>query len=169
MSSETNIPALLIGGGLTVAGVVIGQVFGLVSGYIERIHQSAVRKKERLEKMTELVSASLVWFMRLSNCRTMNELQASPPPPEVRLIAMYARLSFPALVGPSTDYANQCHRHYCFAADCFNPQIPASVGAQMVLAQKANPELAKNNDLVLEIRNRLDNAIADEAKKYLHV
>ena len=169
MAEPASITGLLIGGGLTLTGIVVGQVFSLFSGNIQRRHESAVRNKQRLEKMTDLVSTSLAWFSKLSNCRSVEEYQATTPPPDVRQIVMLARLSFPSLVQPALDYAQACVNHYGVISQFFKPHVQASFGAQMVLAMQANPQVAKHNEEITLLRNRLDDAIAKEGKKYLHV
>ena len=66
MADNGNLTAVLLGGALALAGTVISQVFGLLSGWVERRHERDVRRREKLEQMTEAVSATLPWFQSLS-------------------------------------------------------------------------------------------------------
>ena len=56
----------------------------------------------------------------------------------------------------------------------FQPQTPlhpqwASLGAQMAIIYRENAEAARREVESLIVRQRLDDAIAEEAKKYFHV
>ena len=166
---ESNIPALLIGGGLALAGTIVSQTFGLFSGYVERSHQTALRRKQRLERMVKLVTESLTWYHTLLQCRTVEEYKQAHPPAQIRLIVMLARLSFPSIVEPAKQWAQGCLDYYGFVGECFDPKIPATMGAQLVLAVSKRPELKPREESVLILRNRLDDAIAEEAKKYQDV
>jgi hypothetical protein len=105
MSLEPNLTAALIGGGLAHSGVIIGQIFTLISGRIQRRHDRDVRQRERLEKLAEAVGATLPWYTALGKCRTLEEIKLVPPAPEARKAAMLASLYFPSLAQPATDFA----------------------------------------------------------------
>jgi hypothetical protein len=169
MAELTTLQSLLIGGGLGIAGTIVSQAFGLFSGSVERHHQTELRNKQRLEKMTDLVSENLAWFRKLLACRNIGQYAEAQPPAQARQIVMLARLSFPSIVEPAKRWAQGCIDYYSFVGDCFHPDVPASFGAQMVLAIQKNPSLAKREEQILILRNQLDDAIAEEAKKYQHV
>jgi len=169
MAELTSMQSLLIGGGLAIAGTVVSQMFGLFSGSVERKHQTELRKKQRLEKMIDLVSESLGWFHTLLMSRNIEQYKAARPPVQIRLVVMLARLSFPSIVEPAKQWAQGCLDYYSFVGECFDPNIPASIGAQLVLATQKNPSLKPREQEIFILRNKLDDAIAEEAKKYLHV
>lgn len=152
-----------------MAGTIVSQIFGLFSGSVERHHQTELRKKQRLEKMVDLVSESLAWFHTLLACRNIEQYKEAHPPVQIRLIVMLARLSFPSIVEPAKQWAEGCLRYYSFVGECFHPDIPASFGAQVVLAVAKNPELKQPEEEILILRTRLDDAIVEEAKKYEHI
>ena len=165
----SSVAPYLIGGGLAIAGTVISQFFGLFSGWVERRHQTALRKKQRLENMTDLVSTSLGWFRLLLMCRDIEQYKAAQPPVQVRQIVMLARLSFPSIVEPAKQFARGCIDYYGFVGACFHPATPASFGALMFLAIQNNPALKGRDEQILILRNNLDDAIAEEGKKYQHL
>jgi hypothetical protein len=169
MAELTTLQSLLIGGALGIAGTIVSQAFGLFSGSVERHHQTELRKKQRLEKMVELVSESLAWFHTLLQCRNIQHYKEAHPPVQIRLVVMLARLSFPSIVEPAKQWAQGCLDYYAFVGECYDPNIPASMGAQLVLAVQNNPKLKPREENILVLRNKLDDAIAEEAKKYLNV
>jgi hypothetical protein len=83
-------------------------------------------KRERLEKIVDLISAS---FGIISGCRSIEDLRRAQPPPEARQATMLAHLYFPDLVPPTQEYLNALIRYYHFAVDCYNSAVPATVGA----------------------------------------
>ena len=133
----------LIGGGLALAGVVVTQIFALLSAHIERRHERAVRQRERLERLAEAVGSALPWYAALGKCRTLEEIKLAPPPPEARRAAMLAALYFPSLASPAAAFNNALLRLYNHAIDCFALGNPISVGASMALVAEKNPEANK--------------------------
>lgn len=169
MADSASLVAVAVGGVLALTGTVVSQVFGLVSGCVDRRHQRAVKQRERLERIADSVSASLKWFAALTRCRSLDDFASTPIPPEARQAAMLAHLYFPSLIGPTKDYVDGLIRYYHFAGDCMQEGIPTSLGAKMAMAVDKNPEMAKCEEEPVILRQRLDDAIAAEAKKYSHV
>jgi hypothetical protein len=169
MSLEPNLTAALIGGGLALSGVIIGQIFTLISGRIQRRHDRDVRQRERLEKLAEAVGATLSWYTALGKCRTLEEIKLVPPAPDARKAAMLASLYFPSLAQPATDFANSLVRLHHHAIDCFALGHPVSVGASMAIVAQNNPKAKKLQDESFHLRLALDKAIIEEAKHYSHV
>ncbi|MFZ1218501.1 MAG: hypothetical protein WAO00_04370 [Chthoniobacterales bacterium] len=169
MASETNITAIILGGALALAGTIVSQAMGLLSGWVDRRHKRDLRQRERLERMVDLITATIPWFQKLGVSHSLEELRDAQPPPEARQVAMLASLYFPALVEPARNYVNALIRYYHFATDCFQPGHPASVGAQMALIYTKDPEANARNTEPLVVRQALDDAIAKEAKKYAHI
>jgi hypothetical protein len=95
MADEANITLIIVGGAMALAGTIVSQTFGLLSGWVDRRHQRAIRQRERLEQLASAVSATLPWFQALSSCRTIEEIRANAPPPEARRINILALLYFP--------------------------------------------------------------------------
>jgi len=168
MGDKVSLTAVLLGGALALAGTVTSQVFGLLSGFIDRRHQRDLRQRERLEKIVDLVSASLAWFQRLPNCRTIEDLRTAQPPPEARQAVMLAHLYFPSLVAPAANYLNGLIRYYHFATACFQNEHPGTLGAKMVIVASSNPVAKQSEQEPLMLRQALDDAIAEEAKRYYH-
>jgi hypothetical protein len=150
-------------------GVIIGQIFILISGRIQRRHNRDVRQRERLEKLAEAVGATLPWSTALGKCQTLEEIKLVPPPPEARRAAMLASLYFNSLAQPATDFANSLVRLHIHAIDCFALGHPVSVGASMVIVAQNDPEAKKLQDESFHLRLALDKAIIEEAKHYSHV
>ena len=171
MADTSNTTVILVGA-FALAGTVVGQAFslisGLITGRVDRRHKREVAQKERLEKMVDDITVTLAWFPALTKCRTLEEITSAPPPPEARHAAMLASLYFPSLVDPARDYVNGLVRYYEFATGCFQSGVPATLGAQKAMAVSRNSSLTEREQEPLILRQRLDDAIAAEAKKYSH-
>jgi hypothetical protein len=164
-----NLLPIIVGGAIALAGTIVGQVFSLISGYIQRRNDRDVRQRERLERLAEAVGAALTWYQRLGSCRSIDDICAAPPPPEARRAAVLAHLYFPALAELTAEFANSLVRYHHHATDCYQPGVPASVGAQMVMIAKDHPEAKQIQEESFHLRLALDQAITKEAKKYSHV
>jgi len=115
--------------------------------------------------MVDLMAESLSWFSRLLSCRSIDDYKAAQPPLQTRHIVLLARMSFPPLVEPATRFAAGCQDYYALVAECYNPNIPATMGAQLVLAAQRNQDVANREREILALRNALDEAIVAEARK----
>lgn len=169
MADTSNLTTLLIGAALGIVGSAVTQIIGLSSGWIDRKHQTRLRRKERLEKLVGLLSESLVWYKALLKCKTIEEYAEAQPPSCIRLLVMNATLSFPKIVGPAGEWAKVCLEYYGRVGDAFDPKVPATMGAQFVLALRHNPALRQFDEKVHIVRNQLDAAIAEEGRNYLDV
>ena len=168
MRVEPVLIAAMIGGVLALSGIVVGQVFGLFSGHIERRHQRDVRQRERLERLADAVGETLPWFQALGRCRSLEEINANPPPPEARRAAMLAALYFPALLELAAAYTNSLVAYHHLAINSFDRGVPATVGAQIVVFLRSHPEAQRAHDDPLRLRLELDVAITREAGRYSH-
>jgi hypothetical protein len=168
MANEANIVSIIVGGAIALAGTIVSQTLGLLSGWVDRRHQRDIRQRERLEQLASAVSATILWFQTLSSCRTIEEIRANPPPLEARRISILALLYFPRLLEPAAAYTNGLIRYYHFCIDCFSPHAPATLGAQVARFVSNHPEAKQREDEPLFLRNHLDEAIAQEAKRYSH-
>jgi hypothetical protein len=165
MADSTNTTALLIGGGLALAGTVVSQVFGLFSGWLDRRHKRRVIHRERLEELTDCVAKTLLWFPKLSAGRTISDIQEAQPPTEARRMVCLAILYFPQLKNAVADYSNGLAKFYHWTTDCFNPMAPASAGAQAAMS----PDCEQRNKEITMLRQKLDNEIEKEARRYMSV
>src|ERR1700751_4090427 len=109
--SPTVVP-VIVGGGIALAGTLVGQVFSLVSAYIQGRHDRDGRQRDRLERLAESVGAVLPWYQKIGACRSIEEIAASPPPPDARRAAVLASLYFPALADQTAEFANSLVRYY---------------------------------------------------------
>jgi hypothetical protein len=164
MADPVNITALLIGGGLTLTGTVVGQLTTLFSGWIDRRHKVRILRRERFEELADCVSKSVLWFPKISACRTIEEINANGPPPEARRIMVLALLYFPELRDAAIDYTNGLIKYHGWICDCFSPKVPASAGAQALMVSNQEPQKA-----ILLLRNNLDHKIEEVARKYATV
>jgi hypothetical protein len=169
MSDSSQIVPLLVGGALGIAGTVISQFFGLFSGSVERRHQTALRRKKTLEKMVDLITECQPWFQRIKLCREIRELQETYPPLQARQVVMLARISFPSIERIAVNWSNAHVRYYSFAAECFSEDVKLTLGTQMAAAISRNLQFQAREDEPMIWRNQLDDAIAEEAKKYLEL
>jgi hypothetical protein len=169
MSLDSKLIAALIGGGLALSGTVVAQIFTLLSGRIQRRHDRDVRQRERLERLADAVGAALPWYIALGRCHTLEEINATTPPPEARQAAMLATPYFPRLTEPTAQFANALVRYHHHAIDCFSLGQPVSVGASMAMVAQKDPEAKKLQEESFRLRLALDTAIAEEASHYSHV
>lgn len=168
MAEPTNIAALLIGGGLTLTGTVVSQVFGLLSGSIARKREFADLQRERLEKISECISEGVEWSQKIMTLSSLQSVQDAHIPKQVRQGVMLARIYFPGLAEPAEQYMNAlCQYHVlavtAIAAKRHDAPPGTTVGTQMFL-QKDKAFEVENQQLAA--RNKLDDAIGAEAKKY---
>ena len=168
MAIESTLIAAAIGGGCVLAGTIVSQAFGLLAGHIQRRHERDVRQRERLERISEAVEESLLWFHRIPNSKSIAEIQEQAPPPSVRRAAMLADLYFPELIDPCAAFVEALLAYHFLMLDSFQPDRQLSSGQQILLAIRASPEAKKTADDALELRLSLEEAIRKEAKKYRH-
>jgi hypothetical protein len=171
MAEQTNITALLIGGGLTLAGTVASQVFGLLSGWINRRRQFADLQRERLEKMSDCIAESVEWSQNIMTLSSLQSVRDAYIPKQVRQAVMLAKIYFPTLEEPASEYMNALCQYHVAAVTAIASKPPdappgTAVGTLMYL-NREKPTQIDSEQLVL--RNKLDDAIAAEAKKYQHV
>lgn len=165
MPDQVNLYAIGLGGALALLGTVTSQIFGLLTGFIDRRHQRTVKQLERLERLSDAVSDSLGWFSAISKCKTLDDYSSTQIPASARQAAMIARLYFPTLTQPTQDYLDGLIRYYGFAGECMVSPHPITLGAKISLAIKNDPSLVKWDTEPQALRQRLDDAIATEAKK----
>lgn len=162
MADSTNTTALLIGGGLALAGTVVSQIFGLLSGWLDRRNKRRIVHRERFEELADCVAKTLLWFPKIGACRSISDIQAYGPPLESRRMICLAILYFPELKDAVTSYSNGLILYYHHVCDSFHPQIPASAGAQEAMS----PDTAERNREVVVLRQSLDNALEKVAARY---
>ena|SRR5436190_6784048 len=104
MPDKANIISIIVGGALALAGTIVSQMLGLLSGWVDRRHQRDIRQRERLEQLASAVSATIPWFQTLASCRTIEELRANLPPLEAR------RINILALLSPSLGASSGLHQ-----------------------------------------------------------
>lgn len=168
MPDKANFISVLIGGALALAGVIVSQIFGLFSGWLERRYQRDVRRRERLEAMADAISATITWSQDLLGCRTMEQIGAHQVPPEAQRILTLALLYFPALREPATSYLNSLVDLHQVAIQCYQRDERVTIGALMAMAIERQPELSQIQEKPMVFRQQLDDAIATEAKRYAH-
>lgn len=162
MKEHTDIIALLVGGGLAIAGTVVSQVFGLLVGFLERRNKRRIVQRERFEELADCVAKTLEWFPKLSQCRSIAEFTNCQPPTDARRMVCLSILYFPELKIAVAEYSNGLARFYQWNVDWFNPKVPATIGAQSSMA----PDAKEENHRIIVLRQKLDNAIEQAASKY---
>lgn len=166
MADVPNIQGILIGGGLTLAGTVLSQAVAYWVGWRERENKRKLIQLDRLEKIVGAVTESLKWFESHSRLRTLEDISSHPPPLGARQAAMLAQLYFSELVDPAAKYTNSLVDYHHLLIDCFDPKIPASATAQVLICVRNDPSLKMRSKAHFDARIALDAAIAREAKKY---
>lgn len=168
MPDKGNFIAVLVGGALALAGVIVSQISGLWSGWIDRRYQRDVRRRERLENMADAISGTISWSQNLAKCRTMDEIRSHQAPPEAQRIVTLALLYLPRLREPAEGYLNSLVGLYEFAVECYRRDEPGTIGEVMGMVVERQPELEKVLRQPMVFRQQLDDAIAAEAEKYAH-
>lgn len=154
----------VIGGLLALSGTALAQWFGFFSSRVERRSKHAALQRERLEKISDCVAECVEWSQQLMTATTVAAVREQRLPKQGRQAVMIAKIYFPGLVKPATDYVNELVRYQAFALTSFLPDAPpgTSIGAQMV----RNPKAQDYESRQFSLRNTFDEAIAEEAKKY---
>ena len=111
--------------------------------------------------MADCIAKTLLWFPKLAACSSVSDIRACLPT-EARRMVCLALLYFPELKNEVGDYSNGLTKHYHWTIDCFDPNFPASAGAQTV----RQPDCKERTNEMTLLRQRLDNAIEKGAKKY---
>jgi hypothetical protein len=155
----------IVAGAFGIGGVVAGQVFGLLSGWIDRRHQKRLRKIRRLEKIVELSTEIVSWIQKLGDVRTLDDFRAAKPPLLLRDIVLLARLSFPDLVAPALDYEAVCRDYHQLAWECFDKSLDASLAAQIGAALVTRPDIATRDAAIQSRRRRFDDALVAESAR----
>jgi hypothetical protein len=165
----SQLSLLLIGGGLTLVGSMIGHGVMLYAARVERRHKADARKQQLLKEMADLMVESEVWLRQIRLCKTVPEIQACIPPTSTRHVVMIARIApFPSLIDHAQNWANGYVDFYHFAIQCFDSSGPGTVGAIIGWQVAAHPEFGAIEDRPSTLRNILIKAMAEEAAKYQH-
>ena len=153
-----------IGGILALAGTGVAQWFGFHASKVERRHQYAASQRERLERISDSVAECVEWSQQVMTATSVSAIRDMHIPKQCRQMVMLAKIYFPDLVQPATEYANSLVHYHVFALKSFSPNAPpgTTIGAQMAL----NPEARQYENSQLLLRNKFDEAIATEAQKY---
>jgi hypothetical protein len=135
MEQSTNIVPLLVGGGLALAGTVVSQVFGLLSGWLDRRHRRRAIHRERFEELADCLFKTKQWRTRLDACRSLQDIQACQPPPEVDRMVCLTIVYFPQFHFDVISYTNGLHDHYRLMIKCFDPNLSESASTQTQKAE----------------------------------
>lgn len=156
------------GGLIALAGTFLAQWFGLFSSKVERRQKHAALQRERLEKISECIGEGVEWYQTVLTLKSFESVRDTHVVKQIRQATMMAQIHFSdsdsGLAELAKEYSNSLNQYKAFALSSFRQDAPpgATIGAQMVL----NPKMQEYVDKQLALRNKLDDAIAKEARKY---
>lgn len=159
---HATIVALLIGGALALAGTVLSQAFGLWAGWIDHRRRHKALLRERFEELTSCASVTLVWYHNIGACKSLLDIHASRPPPDMSRMRVLTLIYFHELKSPVDDYISGLVGIYNWAIDSADPAGIEMVGPRM----GRHPEREKRTEEIARLKNRLDDAIEAAAQKY---
>jgi len=171
MADDSNLTAVMIGAVAGISGQLLTQLFGHVAIIIDRRYTRHSRHRERLEEMSDLVTSSLEWLQTFGAANSLEAVVSSKPPLKCRRIMTLASLYFPALVDPAREYHNSLIQYHNWCISFYDSHVPAPLGAQVQMAiQNSNtPDKLKEIQMrPLFLRQKLDDAIEAEAKKFIN-
>ena len=171
MADDSSLTAVMIGAVAGISGQLLTQLFGHVATIIDRRYARHSRHRERLEEMSELVTSSLEWLQTFPSANSLEAVASSKPPLKCRRIMTLASLYFPALVDPVTEYHNSLIQYHNWCISFYDSHVPAPLGAQVQMAIQRSNEPEKMQQLQMRplyARQKLDDAIAEEAKKFIN-
>jgi hypothetical protein len=161
----TDHGAIWIGGFLAILGTSIALAGPILNDLVGKRFRRQKLLRNRYEELTECVAVTLAWFPKLAECRSLDEVNKSYPPPESRRLCVLSMIYFPELKKSATDYHNALIAYYHAAVDCCDQPLigVASVGALMA---KRREERGETQDQIVVLRQRLDDIIEKYAVKY---
>ncbi|MGD0654557.1 MAG: hypothetical protein ABSA16_09455 [Thermoguttaceae bacterium] len=158
--------SVVVGGILTIIGVIVGQSFSFISSRIKHKHRRASFLLQKLEDLTAAILDIFHWESTFRECSSIEQLASNNPASYSRRVVAIAQLYFPHLRDPAAKYSNAFIEYYKFGLDCARDDIVGNVGAQMVLK---NPEAFQNHaEARKSILHQLDSAIEREAQIYIN-
>jgi hypothetical protein len=159
---------IILGAKIALAGALVGQLVSIVLYFLERRGRKHAILREKCELLSDYVIQGNLWFNKLTLCYSFADLNKCPPPIEATKAAMLAKLYFPELDEPATDYCNCMVKFHHYLVDSFYPMedaLPVSVVARVIGKDKET--YFKWDDKITTLKNRLQEGIAAQAKKHL--
>lgn len=168
MAEENSILAGAVGGLIGIVGGIITQVAAALIARSDKRHERDKRQRERLEKIADLVSETLPWFMTFGDCRDIMSAVKMAPPMEARKALTLATLYFPRLQTPIADYSNSIVLYYQACLKCCRGGVDGTLGGMVVAMARENPQLQKIIEEPGLRRQAVDDALAKEGSRYAH-
>lgn len=160
--ADLNLPAIALGGVLALLGTIVSQVFGLLSGFLDRRYRRRQIRREKLEQMADAVSQSAIRLGVFLDAGSLEEMTTLSPLPYGRSASIIALLYFPRLFNAASNYENKLADYFRFARKCFQTETGSTLYAKIL----KHPDATKHYDSIMEAREKLDYAIADESRHH---
>jgi hypothetical protein len=155
---QIELTTAIIAGVAALAGVIISQAISITLSFLDKRHQKHILLRQKYEQLMFLFQDSLMYIPAVQNCRTVAEIQQNAYSiPAGRALGL-SHLYFPSLVDPLTGYQQSLISFYGSVASVFDPNIPASAGAQLLISDESMSALKavnkqKNKTLSTLIKN----------------
>jgi hypothetical protein len=159
---------VILGAKIALAGALAGQLVTVLLYFFEKRARRHAILREKCELLSDNVIEANKWFNQLPLCYSFADLKKCPPPSETTKAAMLAKLYFPALDKPATDYCNCLVEYYHYLLDSVLPSeeaLPVSVVARAIGRDK--PHYLRWDAKITTLKNVLQDGLAIQAKKHL--
>ncbi len=157
---DTTLFGALIAGVSGLIGTGVGAGITFWNAHAERKEKRREFLRTRLEELADLNSKSIEWNVRVSGCRTLEELRGLCFPASSRKMWLLSALYFPGVKQAAIDYHNELIHFYGQAIDSLGSGA-LTVGEEMARAGTSDGISAR---LALG-RQRIDDAISAESEK----
>ena len=154
----------IIAASSALGGVVISQAISLIQTALNRRHEKHKLLRQKYEEMMFHFQDSLLYYTNLGACKTLDQvLQQTHSIPAQRAMGL-ALLYFPNLVPFLDIYIRNYLAYYTLIVSLYDPNIPATAGAQARV--HAKKELENIEAKLFQSKNAMLDAITENAKKY---
>jgi hypothetical protein len=163
MSTEINIA--IISASSAITGAIISQTTAFLIAHLERKRQRNILLRQKYEEMMNHIQDSLLFYNDVGACKTLDQLLACTHSQAGNRAMGLALLYFPSFVAILEAYLMSLVQYYNVVVSSFNPNIPATAGAQALVHDHDNVSEIQRN--LFELKNKLINELQTNVRKYV--
>ncbi|MCK4248674.1 MAG: hypothetical protein KAX15_02735 [Candidatus Omnitrophica bacterium] len=160
---KENVTIAMISTAAALAGVLISQAISLLLSFFDKRHQKQKLLRQKYEEMMFHFQDSLSYPNQVASCRTLDQLLLQTHSVPAQRAMGLALLYFPTLAPFLRVYIQTCIAYYLLITSVYDPEIPASAGAQ-ARVHSSEFILVENN--LFKAKDDTLKAIDSNAKKY---
>ena len=161
---DTQIKTALIVAGSTTFGVLISQAISILLSFLDKRHKKHILLRQKYEEMMFHFQDSLEYYNQVGACRTLDQLEKKTHRISANRAMGLALLYFQNLAPLFDIYLRNQIAYYHLILESFNPNIPATAGAQARVHNKT--ALKKIEQNLFQSKDNLIDAIKMNTKKY---